>query len=63
MKYDKKNVDMMLRALIGSEELVAQWWKSPNWKFKLETPEDVWQRDPSEVFHYDYDHSFNCGGS
>jgi hypothetical protein len=63
MKYDKQNVDMMLRALIGSDELVAQWWKSPNWRFKLATPEDVWERDPSEVFHYVYQHSFNFGGS
>jgi len=63
MEHTKLQVNEMLFALIGSAELIAQWWKSPNWHFKLKTPEDVWERDPGEVFNYVYQHSFNCGGS
>ena len=63
MKYTKLHVNEMLFALIGSAELVSQWWKSPNWHFKLETPEVVWERNPDEVFDYVYRHSFNYEGS
>jgi hypothetical protein len=63
MEHTKLQVNEMLFALIGSAELVAQWWKSPNWHFKLKTPEDIWESSPNEVFDYVYANCLHEGGS
>ena len=31
----------MLRALVGSDELVKTWWESQNLNFNLKTPQEV----------------------
>jgi hypothetical protein len=48
----KSQVDAMLLALLGSAELVERWWTCANWHFNLETPDEVWYRDPKEVYAY-----------
>ena len=39
-------INQQLRALLGNEELVSQWWTSPNRAFGLLTPCEVWIEQP-----------------
>jgi hypothetical protein len=52
MNYYKENANLMLKALIGSDEFVAAWWTSPNLFFNLKTPETVWESNPKSVYDY-----------
>jgi predicted GNAT superfamily acetyltransferase len=42
----KTHCDDMLRALLGSDKMVEQWWLSQNLNFELKTPQEVF--DSSE---------------
>ena len=42
----KKQLDAMLFAMIGSDELVHKWWVSPNKAFDDRFPKDVYYQDP-----------------
>jgi hypothetical protein len=52
MTYSKEQADRILKSIIGSNELVAAWWKSPNFFFNLETPENVWESNAKAVYDY-----------
>ena len=43
----KKQLDAMLFAMLGSEELVHKWWVSPNKAFDDMFPKDVYYQDPN----------------
>lgn len=49
MTYD---LDEMLLEILGSKELVAQWWDSPNRAFGEDTPEQVFRERPDNVVMY-----------
>ena len=44
--WNKKQLDAMLFAMIGSDELVHKWWVSPNKAFDDRFPKDVYYQDP-----------------
>ncbi len=45
----KRENDVLLFAMLGSKELVEQWWHSPNKGFDMAHPADV---DPKRVQEY-----------
>lgn len=50
-----EKLDIILFAMLGSKELVAKWWDSPNYHFKLSTPNEVWNASDDgkrEVINY-----------
>lgn len=52
---DKKvdAINKILLSLLGSDQLVKAWWKSPNYAFDLKTPEILWQEgDQRKVVDY-----------
>lgn len=53
-------LDIILLAMLGSKELVANWWISPNLHFKLSTPNEVWNASDEgkqEVIRYVLGHA------
>lgn len=52
MDMTKKELNNYLFALLGSDELVAQWWHTPNKNWNGETPYSVWNRNPEDVEKY-----------
>jgi len=48
----KEAIDRALLSLIGTEDLVEAWWKSPNKAFDGKTPTEVWTRDKDSVRMY-----------
>ena len=41
-----------LMAMLGNEQLVNDWWKSPNKAFDMMTPNEVWEEDYDRVRSY-----------
>lgn len=39
-------INQQLRALLGNDELVSQWWTSPNRAFDMLPPRTVWTEHP-----------------
>jgi hypothetical protein len=58
MEIDNKNIlaiNKILKSMLGTEELISRWWKSPNYAFNLKTPGEVWESGKpgqSEVINY-----------
>jgi hypothetical protein len=52
MNYSKENANHILKSIIGSNELVDAWWKSPNYFFNFETPESIWESNAKAVYDY-----------
>lgn len=48
----KTALNECLMAMLGSEELVEVWWKSPNKAFEMMTPNAVWEEDYDRVRSY-----------
>ena len=48
----KNKCDVLLIAMLGTTELVDQWWKSPNKAFNNNTPEVAYYVEPKEVLSY-----------
>lgn len=48
----KSLINRFLFAMLGSSELVTQWWSSPNRAFDKKTPEEVYAVDPDKVLSY-----------
>jgi hypothetical protein len=46
------NLDDMLLAVLGSNELVNKWWSSPNRMFGYDTPEQAFRDRPNNVVMY-----------
>lgn len=49
---NKQELNRYLFALLGSEDLVARWWHSPNKNWDGDTPYSVWTRNPEDVEKY-----------
>ena len=45
---------MILKALLGSDELVQQWWARPNKAFEMQTPDDLWHTKSGQIKVYNY---------
>ena len=45
---------MILKALLGSDELVARWWNVPNKAFDGEIPDDLWHTNSGRNRVYSY---------
>jgi hypothetical protein len=43
--WAKNKSNQILKAVIGSDELVDRWWVSPNLAFDSKTPQEVWDTD------------------
>jgi hypothetical protein len=52
MPFDKDRLNNLLKALLGSDELVAKWWDSPNKAFREFTPQEMFDEAPSIVINY-----------
>ena len=48
----KSQLNSLLFQLLGSDELVATWWHTPNKNWNMATPYSVWIRDPESVEKY-----------
>jgi len=54
MKTAEEKANMILKALLGSDELVQRWWNSPNRAFDGETPDDLWHTSSGRNRVYNY---------
>ncbi len=45
---------MILKALLGSDEAIQQWWSSPNRAFDMEIPDDLWNTNSGRNRVYSY---------
>lgn len=45
-------LNRLLMGLLGSEELIQQWWVSPNRAFDYHTPRQVFDTTPNRVVQY-----------
>ena len=43
-----KQLQGILLACLGSEQLVEKWWESPNRAFQQKTPREMWEGDDKE---------------
>lgn len=48
----KTIINRILLSLLGNENLVDQWWNSPNRHWNQNTPFDIWISDPDSVYNY-----------
>jgi uncharacterized protein (DUF2384 family) len=46
--------NQILKALLGSDELVSRWWNSPNRAFDDQTPDDLWHTNKGRIKVYNY---------
>ena len=54
--------NQLVSSMVG-EQLVADWWNSPNQAFKGLTPEAQWQLGSDAVVNYLMHHAFSGGGT
>jgi len=54
MKTIDEKANMILKALLGSDELVQQWWARPNKAFEMATPDELWQTPSGRNHVYSY---------
>jgi hypothetical protein len=53
MDSDKKRkLNIMLFAMLGSDDLVNRWWESPNLAFENKTPNQVYEENQRQVIDY-----------
>lgn len=53
MDSDKKRkLNIMLFAMLGSDDLVNRWWESPNLAFENKTPNQMCEEDEQQVIDY-----------
>lgn len=48
----KQELNRHLFALVGSDQLVEQWWSTPNRNWQGKEPQNIWDDDPEEVIRY-----------
>jgi hypothetical protein len=58
-----RNVANQLVSSMVGEQLVADWWNSPNQAFEGRTPETQWAAGSDAVVNYLMHHAFAGGGS
>ena len=44
----------ILKALLGTDEAVEQWWSSPNQAFDMQLPDDLWHTSGGRMKVYNY---------
>lgn len=49
---DLPNMFLALKAMLGSEKMVEQWWDTPNLAFDNQTPQQVFEQDSYPVIQY-----------
>jgi len=54
--------DQLVAGMVG-EQLVTDWWASPNLAFDGRTPEAQWSQGSDQVVNYLMHHAFAGGGS
>lgn len=53
MDSDKKRkLNIILFAMLGSDDLVNRWWESPNLAFENKTPNQMYDEDEQQVIDY-----------
>jgi len=53
MDSDKKRkLNIMLFAMLGSDDLVNRWWESSNLAFENKTPNQMYDEDEQQVIDY-----------
>ena len=50
----KLRANAILKALLGNDELVNNWWNSPNKAFDMEIPDDLWHTTSGRTRVYNY---------
>jgi hypothetical protein len=58
-----RNIANQLVTSMVGEQLVADWWISPNQAFDGRTPETQWSEGSDRVVNYLMHHAFAGGGS
>jgi Protein of unknown function (DUF2384) len=53
----RAKLDQVLKAMLGSDELVQRWWTVPNRAFNDQTPLDVFDSKPNAVVSYILGHA------
>ena len=53
MTIDEKAY-LILKALLGTDEMVAKWWISPNKAFDGQLPDDLWHTSKGRNKVYNY---------
>lgn len=48
----REELDRHLFALVGSDQLVRQWWTTPNRNWRGREPQEIWIHNPDEVVTY-----------
>ena len=48
------NANQILKALLGSDELISRWWNSDNKAFDMEIPADLWHTSKGRIKVYNY---------
>lgn len=48
------NANEILKALLGSDELINRWWNSNNKAFDMEIPADLWHTGKGRTKVYNY---------
>lgn len=43
------DLDEVLLNILGSKDLVDEWWRTPNKDFELKTPLEIWGLQPEKV--------------
>jgi hypothetical protein len=54
--------DQLVASMVG-EQLVTDWWASPNRAFDDRTPEQQWAKGSDQVVFYLMSHAFQGGGT
>jgi len=54
MRTTEEKANEILKALLGSDELVYRWWNSPNRAFDGEIPDDLWNTSDGRKRVYKY---------
>jgi uncharacterized protein (DUF2384 family) len=50
----ENKINIILKSLFGSDELVERWWNSPNKAFDEEIPDDLWHTSEGRKRVYTY---------
>jgi hypothetical protein len=48
----REELNQHLFALVGSDQLVQQWWVTPNRAWQGREPQEIWDHNPDEVVTY-----------
>jgi hypothetical protein len=52
MLLSVEQINRILFALLGNNDVVNLWWQSPNRAFDMKTPRDLWSTNPQKVSTY-----------